>query len=189
MLANQALAPGKSCEIRTESDCHRELHPAIPDRSIDDTFVSPSPNNLYGFALILLLIVFLAAALRLADIRLNAGFVERPLGFAHTRPFLASPVHIIVIVYVTFHCCWHMFWLMVSLPDTGTLYWHTPVFLFITLTHVERLVLVAMMLLVATEFWFRDCKSDRVRIADCLLAATEIVTLAFTMLAMPQHGK
>jgi hypothetical protein len=81
-----------------------------------------------------------------------------------------------------------MFWLMVSLPDTGTLYWHTPIFSFITLTHVERLVLAAMILLVATGFWFRECNSGRVRVADCLLAATEIDTLAFAMLAIPQHG-
>lgn len=81
-----------------------------------------------------------------------------------------------------------MFWLIVSQPDAGTLYWHTPIFSFITLAHVEHMVLAAMMLLVATGFWFRDCNSDRIRIADCLLAATEIVTLVFTMLAIPQNG-
>jgi hypothetical protein len=134
------------------------------------------------------LIILLAIALWLADIRLNAGAFEPPRGFARNRLFVASPIHIFVIVYVTFHYCWHMFWLMVSQPDTGTLYWHAPVFSGITLTHVECSVLVAMMLLVVTGFWFRECKSDRLRIADCSLAATEIVTLAFTMLAIPQHG-
>lgn len=136
----------------------------------------------------LLLIPLVALGLWLADSRLNGGFVKRPIGFGRDRLYVASPIHITVIVYLTFHYCWHMFWLMVSLPNTGTLYWHTPIFSFITLTHVERLVLAAMILLVATGFWFRECNSGRVRVADCLLAATEIATLAITMLAIPQHG-
>jgi hypothetical protein len=138
--------------------------------------------------LILFLIPLVAIGIWFADSRLNGGIIKRPIGFACDRLFVASPIHITVIVYLTFHCCWHMFWLIVSQPDTGTLYRHTPIFSFITLAHVEQMVLATMMLLVATGFWFRDCNSDRVRMADCLLAATEIVTLAFTMLAIPQNG-
>ena len=77
---------------------------------------------------------------------------------------------------------------MVSLPDTGTVYWHTPLIGFLTLTHVERIVICTFIAYVAVGFWFRDCNAHRGRVTDCLLAATEIVTLGLTSFAMPQHG-
>ncbi|GAA4461878.1 hypothetical protein [Novipirellula rosea] len=137
--------------------------------------------------MILLLIPVVATGLWLADWRLNRGFTKRPRGFARDPLFVASPIHTTVIVYLVFHYCWHMFWLIVSLPETGASYWHTPIVWGITLTHVERMVVAAMIVLVVTVFWFRGCNSDLVRVGDCLLTATEAVTLAFTMFAMPQY--
>lgn len=136
----------------------------------------------------LLLIPFVATGLWLADSRLNGGFTKSPRGFARDHQFVASPIHVTVVVYLAFHYCWHMLWLMVAQPETGTVYWHIPIVSVITLTHVERMVLTAMMLLVVTGFWLRDCNTHLVRVADCLLTATETVILAITMYAMPQHG-
>lgn len=141
-----------------------------------------------GITMMLCTIILAALVFWAADWKFNRFEPKLSIGFAQGKPFLASPIHITVIVYLVFHYCWHLFWLMVSLPDAGAMHWHTPMVSGITLADVERAVLAGLMTLVAIEFWFRECKSRRLRAADCLVAATETVFLGYTMLAMPQHG-
>ena len=73
---------------------------------------------------------------------------------------------------------------MVATRDFGAIFWHMPTLGALTLAHVERGGIVAMMILVVTGFWFRDLKVARLRWVDCSLTSTELVMLGMTWFAI-----
>jgi len=134
----------------------------------------------------LYVIALVAIGFFVADWRVNRYAANRSSGYSQSRAFLASPMHITVFVFLVLHFCLHIFWLMVSSPDTGTLYWHTPVIASITLANVQRAVLTGLIALVAVEFWFRESNARCCFAADSLVAASEVGFLVFSIYTIPQ---